>query len=422
MMHSEKLNRIFSSKAFYIIFALLVSIVLWAYVEMTDPQDLDVTIDRVPIVFLNEDVLHGRNLVKSSVMPEYLSLTFECRRIDAARLRNVHVTVDLRVITSPGNIQLPFTVIYPPDVNRRSVSLISSSVENIELTVDRLFERTVRVEGVYTGGTASPDLMAGTPQFVPETITIFGPEALVSRVDRAWVPILRENLSTTYVDELEFILQDIHGAEIEPELYDALTFSHERVRVTVPIMTLKDVTLDVNLVPGAGASQANTRVTINPAKITVSGDPSVVADFNNITLGTIDLTAFDLSTAETFPIVIPNNVINESGEMEALVTVEVLGLEVGYFIVSNLHVVNVPRGYTATVINQSVVVRIRGSREDLATITPMNIRVVADLSDFSPGAGVVPARVFIDGVAGAVGAVGDYRLTVRLDADGGAGT
>ena len=58
---------------------------------------------------------------------------------------------------------------------------------------------------------------------------------------------------------------------------------------------------------------------------------------------------------------------------------------------------------------------IRAPQETLDKINADNIRVVADMTDYTTASGTVkvPAKVYIDGVTGA-GAVGDYTLTINI--------
>ncbi|MDR0491683.1 MAG: hypothetical protein LBH28_10620, partial [Oscillospiraceae bacterium] len=138
--------------------------------------------------------------------------------------------------------------------------------------------------------------------------------------------------------------------------------------------------------------------------------------YNSIQLSTIDLTTFDYSNTYSFPIAIQNGFVNESGETEALVSVQVLGVAIEHFSVTALHTVKTPPGLIPTVITQSVDVKVRGKPDDLAKITPSNIMIVADLTDYSPGTSVIPAKVRFDSdIVGDFGAIDEYSLTVRLD-------
>jgi len=161
-------------------------------------------------------------------------------------------------------------------------------------------------------------------------------------------------------------------------------------------------------------------VSYDPLYITVSGDPEVIREFNHIMLGTVDTTRFFETTTEAFPIIVPNHFTNLSGETEAHVLVEVRNLSTAYFNAENLQYVNVALGHTATIMSRTLDVWIRGNKEDLDNLVSLtNIRVVADLREYSLGSYIVPARVYVDGVDPAkIGAVGDrYRLAVTIERD-----
>ncbi|MCL2408025.1 MAG: hypothetical protein FWC96_00210 [Oscillospiraceae bacterium] len=414
-MLGKKLNKIFSSRVFYIVFAVIVAAALWVFVEEDDPRTQRDTIE-VQVIRRNEAILSDRNLTITE-MTETVSLTFEGTRTGLSQLRPGTVTaeVDLAGITAPGvNIPLDFEVNMPV-VAGRMVTELSRAPTQIRLTVDRMYERRIPIRGDYTGGTAQPEYLVGLPEFFPEEIVVFGPESVVSRIDYAWVEIMRENLSSTYIDYLPFILQDVYGHELEEELLDQLAFSHDNVRVTVPVSLMRPVLLEVFLLHGDDITAANIFVDIVPETIYISGDPDAMREKNTIPLGTIDLTRIELLDSFIFSIPVPNSFINESGITEATVRVEIRGLEVWSFSVSNIHTVNVPDDYTLRVINHSLEVRIRGRREELEALTDMNFRITADLTDVGAGQTRVPVTVWIDGDVGNVAPIGDYSITVRLD-------
>ncbi|MCL2401658.1 MAG: CdaR family protein [Oscillospiraceae bacterium] len=419
-MLGKKLNKIFSSRVFYIVFAVVVAAALWIFVEGDDPRTQRVTVDLIPVTLRNEALLSDRGLIITAMERDTVTITFEGSRAGLSQLsrNSVTVEVDLSGITTTGDERLEFEVILPSGVGR-TVSELSRSPTRIGLTVDRLFERSIPVRGEYTGGTAHGtdiyEYLVGEPEFGPQMITVSGPERVVARVSEAWVPIMRENLSATYIDYLPFILRDENGYELSEEELEQLEVSHDLVRVTVPISAIRPVPLTVLFMHGAGTTDYNTFVDIFPDKIYVSGDPDAIRELNEIPLGTIDLTRIELSDSELFPIIVQNNFINHSGETEATVRVEVRGLEVWSFSVSNIHTSNDPGDYTLTVITRSLDVRIRGRREELEALTETNFRIVADLAGLSVGSHQVPVTVWIDGDVGNVGPVGEYTITVRLD-------
>jgi YbbR domain-containing protein len=399
------------------LFSLLAAVALWMYVEISFNQEKTYPVQDVPIVFRNKEVLTDRGLLISSYSPQTVSLEFDCPPSVAARLtsQTLSVEIDLGVVTIAGTRPLHYDIIYPPDVDRGSISAERRFVDRVSIVVDRLLDWPVQVKVDYRGGTASDDLIADAEIYDPQTIIVSGPEDVVTKIKSAFVPIPRERLSSTYSEDLGFILLDENEEELDEKILSSVTHNPETVHVIIPVRQMKDVPLSIELMYGAGATDQNTNIICEPSYINVAGDPDAIRDFNIITLRTLDITRYrDMVTTEVFPIIVPNHLTNLSGETEATVTVEVLGLEIDYYSTSNLHVINTPDDYRAEMRSQNLEVWIRGRREDLDQISLENIRVVADLTDMKPGTSRVPAKVYLDGTDANIGAVGEYRITVTL--------
>ena len=420
-MFKQILTKIFSSRAFYIVFALLVSIALWMYVEITEHDEQTVTVRDIQIVPKNMDLLRDRGFLISSMDPQNVMIEFTTTRAIGSRLLNpnaVTVEIDFRDVSKTGLANLSYDIIYPSDVDRSAVRAGARSVNRISVMIDRLWRVSVPVRVDYRGGTASEDLIAEAEEFDPRTLLVEGPEEILSLIAYAEVPIPREYLSSSITEDFPFILYDKDGEELDESLLESLSFSQDTIRVTIPIRQKKEIPLYAELAHTAGSTDANTTRTYFPTFVTVSGDPEALKDFNSIMLGTVDMSKFMRSDTWAFPIIVPHPFTNVSGETEAHVVVETIGLGIKYLVTQNLQVINTPPGLTPIIGTQSLDVRIRGSDEDLELVSVDNIRVVADLKDMNPGTAYIPARVYVDGVDADVGAVGvDYRITVTLIRD-----
>ena len=419
-MLRKTLNKIFSSRVFYILFSLLVAVALWMFVELSENQTQRYTIPNIHVEYRNREVLYDRGLLIASVEPLTVSLTYDVPRSAIQRLNNntVSVEVDLASVVRTGYVTLPYDIILPSDVSRNDLSGETRSVARITLLIDRLSTAPVPVRVDYRGGTASEDLIVETIEFDPQVIMVSGPEEALSRISYARVPIFRENLSSSYVDDLDFVLFNENDELIDDPTLALLTTNQEAIHVNIRIKQIKDIPLLVEFMYGAGATELNTTYTVEPWFITVSGDPEAIKELNSITLRTINTNMF--RAAETFPctIVTADNITNLSGVTEALVRVEIIGLETDYYSTDNLYAINRPAGYQVEWITRSVDVRIRGRREDLDLVSLENIRIEADLRNYT-SAGTVyvqtsETRIYIDGVDANIGAIGDYRVALRL--------
>ena len=414
-MVREKLRVIFSSKIFYIAFSILVSFALWMYVEINENQIQSIEVRDVPIVFLNKEILNDRGLFITSISPETITLTFECPRSAATKLTNstLSAQIDLSGVTRRGSVPLRYEIIYPSGIDLNAITGPFKSVDRITLSIDEFSTKQIHIDAPYKGGVAD-GFLQDPVECIPTTVTVSGPSNVMSRIEAARVDINRENLSSTYTDDLPVILLDESGNELDRTLRGQLTLSDEKAHINIPIRMLKDVVLNVERIYTSGATEQNTIVTISPPTITVAGNPEDLRDYNSINLGTIDLTRFEFTATEAFQIVIPNNFTNITGTTEASVLVDIHGLELKYFSVSNIHTIFEPPGYTAEIVTQSVDVRIRGKAEDLADVTEANIRIVTNLNNLGPGTHRLLSTVHVDGIDANVGAVGNCYITVTI--------
>ena len=423
------LSRIFSSRIFYIAFSLIVAFSLWLYVEISFLEDAHTTIEAA-VQIIGEDILRDRDLFISAYAPESVSVTFDGARsaITILNREDIVVEVDVSKITTTGPTSIEHVIKYPDNFDQGLITRVSFLTNRITLNVDRLTSRQVLVDAQYNGGAAFDDLVIDPLVVDPAVITVNGPEDILSRISVAYVEIIRENLTSTYIDDFSFILLDEDRQPFPPELYEQLTFNNSTVRVTVPIRMIREIPLEVEFFHGAGSSSENIDYYIEPMSIVLTGDPDAFHGLSNIMLGTIDTTRFGLrtSTPEVFNIIVPGNLENVSGFVQANVFVEVLGLRTDTYSVANINAINAPIIYDVEILNERMLIRVRGTNEDLEYLSErigaggLNIRVEVDVEGLEPGVHRISppnVRIYIDGVdrdVGAVGAATDYIVTVRI--------
>jgi YbbR domain-containing protein len=276
--------------------------------------------------------------------------------------------------------------------------------------------KSVQVRGSFDGSIAE-GFIAESVVFDPATITLSGPEAYLRNVDYAWVSFGKENVDSTYEVETGYTLMT---ADNIPASTTGISFSTDVVTATLPLLTVKDVSLGVNLIEGGGATAENTKVTIEPDTVSLAGDSKLLAGINKINLASIDLTDFTTSFSDTYVIPIDNELRNITGATEAKVTVEIVGLETRNVKVTNISCINVTEGYVADILTKSLNVTLRGNPESLAQLKDENIRAVADLADMNESVGTYmpKVRIYVDGYTdvGAIRSGGtDYAVYIQID-------
>ena len=405
------------NKIVSILLSLIIAIGLWAYVvSNVTPEDSN-WIYRIPVTFSGEDGLFtDRNLVLSAGRDTTVDLRIYGKRSDLMKLNNTNITItaDLSQVTGAGEWRLPYEIEYPASVSSADISVENRSSYYINITVDKLLTKEVPVQAVFQG-TVAEDYTTEPIELEHESLVISGPRDLVESVHHAQVVLERENVRATVSDNLSFTLYDAEGSPVESDelrcLADGVVV--DKIAVLMPVNMVKEVPLRVELIEGGGATQDHAVVSIEPATITIKGDPEVLAGLNSVYLGTVDLASIQTEVTEEFSIVIADGLTNLTGTT-ASVTVELRNLKTKTFRVSNIEYANAPEGLAAKVGTLSLEVQLRGPAETIDSLAASSIRAVADLSGINAtGQFSVPASIYVDGASG-VGATGNYSILVTI--------
>ena len=409
------LKAIRDSRIFWMVIALLASLTIWTYVTSEETEDFKTTFHNVRIEVVGEEALrNSRNLIITDLSTSSVTvvLTGPRRIIAPLDADDLVAQVDVSKLTRAAYTTLKYDIVYPTSVDERYIKDEKKSPEYVNFTVSQLTSTAIQVRGGFEGRSAD-GYTAETPVFEPSTITVTGPEAYLKDVAYAYVSFGQDVVvDSTYSVEAAYTLMDKNG---EPVSTEYLSCEPSVIEATLPILQVKSVGLGVDLIEGAGATKANTKLTIEPSSVTLAGDSSILGGVNRITLGTIDLTDFASTFTETYPITIDNELRNVTGVSEAKVTVEVVGLTTKSFRVSNLSYVGAAEGTNVELLTESLDVVIRGTEEQLEQIKAENIRAVADLTDIkdSTGSYMPNAKIYVDGVTD-VGAIGNYAISVEI--------
>lgn len=404
------------NKPLYIVLSIVIACALWFYVRSVDNPDYKVTISNIPVTFVGEDVLHANGLMLTQDTKASVDLEVQGKWSVVSRLRrdNITLTVDLSRISSPGGFNLAYDIGWPNTVLGSSISVLDRDPFYVPVTVSKRTTQSIDVRGVFTGSVAE-GYQAGEFSFQPATIEISGEEAQVAQVAYAQVTVNREDLSESVGEDMSYTLIGQDGEVIGGS---ALTTTPATVRVSLPVVMVKEVPLTVDFTPGGGVTggeDTHLHYEIEPSSIVISGSESDLAAYTAINLGSIDLSKVVGTGNFTFPIPLGQEVENISGVQEATVTVAVRGLSTTLLETSNIEIINVPEGYVATPVTQTLQVRVRGSEEALELVLPQYIQVVVDLKDLSLPAGqnIQTAKVSLNGVADA-GVIGEYKIAFTL--------
>ncbi len=413
-----------NKKLLSFLLALLVSVGIWVYVVTVENPEGEDTIYNVPVLFSGEDVLredYDLVITEDNVSANGVNLTFSGKRTDLKKLselkNEMYVTIDIVRIRNVGEYRYSYTlsdITLPASVSSGSVQLAERSPASVSLSVGRLKKKTVPVTVVTEVSLAEGFMQQPTLQNYDE-IVIEGPESLIEQIVSAQVRFERENVDKSITATLPYALMTQEGTVITD---DSITSDVNEIEVTLPVLMTKDVVLEVGFVDGGGATSDDVNHTIDPVKVTLSGDSTVLSSVSSIKLPNIALSALMSNNEEvTCVIPVPEGCTNVSGIESAVVTVTISNKSIRSLKATNIQIVNVPEGMEAVSKTTVLPVVLRANAADADKLSEENIRVVADLSTVTiegTGAITVPVTVYVDGMEN-VGAIGpQYSIVVEL--------
>ena len=398
-----------------ILLAMLISVFLWLYVvTVVDPNDTKVVYS-VPVTYENMTSLTDNNLVMTSGQNATVTLKFYGRRSDLNNLtsESLTVTADVSRIKSEGEQNLSYTVTLPDSVSDNNVQLTERTPSRLTVNVERAVEKQVDVEvdisnEVADGYVADLEAM----KISPETITVFGPEAEVSKIDSARVSLDIGGVTETVDNSFPYQLVDSDGNAVDTTNFRC---SADAVDVMLTVEKYKEIPLTLELKAGGGAKEKNVTVTLSPAYITISGPGAIVDAMDSVSIGTLDLASMtEMTETKTYDITLPDNVTNVSGQNQVTARIVLNGLSTKTLEVENFSVSHKPDGLNVAIVTTTLEITIRGPSDEIEAISAKDLTVQGDLSDFSQaGTYKIPVTVTSKDFPG-VGMIGSASITVTL--------
>ena len=408
-----KTNKILDNRLLWAVLSLVIATLIWAFYVSNYGTQITRTFYGVEVTYVGRDAMRdSQSLIISREETTSVTLTLSGSRREISKLTSddLKAVVNLSAVSSPGYRTMAYTVTYPSSVNSAGIREENKQPQTVALQISRLATRVVDVRGHFAGSIAEGyALDAAGISFDPASITLYGPEEELDKVDHASVTVDRDNVSASFTAAANYTLIDENGEAVS---LDDVTVDVDTVTVSVPVNRTKEVQLGVTLIEGGGATADNVAVDINPKTVTIAGDASTIDSINTIYLATIDLSDYITFPHTEYSIVLPNDTENLSGVSTASVDLTFTGLESAYYVITNLEYTNLTEGYTAEVMDLTLGVTIRAPADVLSSIAANNIRAVADLTDIT-ATSRAPVTVYVDGFSEA-GAVGDYVLYVRV--------
>ena len=402
------------NKLFHVFVSVAIAFFMWLYVITVDSPDYRDTIYDIPLTFVGETALRDRNLVVTNISSDTVDITFSGNRSDVLKLNKSNITlkVDLAKIYDPGVHTVEWTVTLPGDVPNNAFTRENVNPDKVTVTTENWVRKEIPVRVLFVGSVPM-GVFADTENVVKDVSTVFvsGPESAIEQVAEALITIdlseHRESISDYYrytlVNEKE---EPVDAAGIEVNV--------EEVRVDMVIQTVKDVNLVINVVDGGGATSETMALNYEPRTIKIAGSEAVLAELDEITLGTIYL-AEELENREIiFPIPEIEGITNLSGLTEVKAYLNFDSLSIKELELAELTAINVPEGMTAEIITQKLTVKVRGPYGEVMRLTADDLRAEVDFTGAQIGSSTFKVVITFGETFQTLGVVGTCSASATV--------
>lgn len=411
------INRLFGNRKFAIPFSVLVAIVFWMVVTLSQNPQRDVTISGLPVSIvttntvveeLGLDVIGNIDSKVSVVVsgPTYI--------VSSLTASDLSVTANLSDVNAAGTYEIP--LIANKTGTKTGYNVLSVVPEKISLTFDYINETEFTVEAVANGAAAVEGLIADTPVVTnseDSLITVRGPRSYIERIAAIHaVADVNAVLSQTTSYDAKIVAVDENGTVMEDMFF---TFSTDTVKISVPIYKQKTVKLVPTFtnIPSGFVSNP-IAYTLSETEVDVKGTPETIDTLTEIKLAPINF--YEISNNKnSFDVALslPNG-IKVIDNIEAItVKINTDGYIQRTFDITDCRAVNLEKGVKVGKISSIKNVKMFGPASVLRKLSASNLYAEVDLSGKSAGQYTIAVTVKST-VSDKIWQVGDYTTVIVL--------
>ena len=263
--------------------SLIIAIFLWSYVMRVDNPDKTEEYRNVTVQLEGLSQLTDNGLVLLSGSSETISIKVSGKRDSILNMRKEYITATASVssITEPGE----YTLNYKTALDASGVTITEKSPSQIRVVVDRMTKISVPVRTSLTGELPEKCTVSDY-QTSPDAVTVSGPESILQTVSAARVTYDLSGVTGSVQTTVAYTLVDSQGNEVTDSHITADTPS---TLLTVNIKRNDYIPLTVNLIGSPYLSADQVRYRVEPESVQLTGAPEVIAELNQINLGSVSL-------------------------------------------------------------------------------------------------------------------------------------
>lgn len=390
--------------------SLVLAFLIWLIIVNVNDPVISKTIFNVPVEVTNASYIESMGQsyqVREGF--ETVSVTVHGNRsvVESLTADSITATANLTEIVNMNSD--PITVPVRVSASGISAGNITANPGTIQIDLEEMISSDFVITG--SAGTSVPadGYQVGTLTASPEKVTIYGPSSIISKIDKVLAPVDVTGISQNSSMTTSLVIYDKNGEALTDKQMAYLKFNIDNKDITVSVVlyqVMKNVAIGLDKYsgkPAAGYQVAS--MTATPQTISVAGTAdglqTLTDEGSTISIGPelIDVSgkssSFDVKVDDISPL-LPKNVYLADGVSKTVViSVEILPLnsksyEIATTAISKL---NPGPGLTCVFSTAVITVGVKGTDEQLKTLTADQITASVDLSGLGEGTHTLPVTI-----------------------------
>ncbi len=398
------------------IFCVFAAFCLWIYVMQVESPEYTETFSHIIVNLAGTDELVAKKgLAIYNGYGTMIDVTLSGKKSVVSQFteKDIVATADVSMIEEGGRYDCRIHIDVPA-----GCKLVGMSQETISVYFDQASQVAVNLAEIRENMNLPASYFSGVVEFPVDKVTVKGPAKVLENIDKAVVNLDLTGVVGSVSMTEEVILLDKYGEEFTSPYIE---YYPREVALTVPVYKRATIPVDVRFRHGF-LHDENATVTVTPATIEVTGDPSIIDAGDLLDPIVIDekLEFTDDTLEKTVRLDLPGGVSANVSEVQITAVMDD-SLKTRQLTVPGRNIVDTgaKEGVNYTWDTSPVNVTICGTLENITQITPEDIMLRLDMSPYSEtntGTIQVRAQVLIDSVySEGVFETGIYEIEVTFE-------
>ncbi|MCR5145555.1 MAG: hypothetical protein K6B67_09710 [Lachnospiraceae bacterium] len=380
-----KIKRIFTENIGLKIIAFVGSVFLWLLVvNVDDPtQTKNFT---VAVSVTNEDVLESQG--KYYTIPRgNNTVTFKvtAKRSVMEKIADGDFVAVADMNYLEEDSRIPVSISYRGNSNNVTISAKKLYLYiEVGTNSSKSFDIQIETTGEMPEGYAISEKSVNS-----ETVAVNGPSEVIKQINRVVAYVDTTGMTSDFEKNCSLHFLDVNGKEID---YSGLSLDKTTVKCSIKILASKKVPLTFKTSGNLPQGLAFESVTFDPASVTIMGDSSAVNGVSSIEISgsILELSKITETTTQTVDVTgyLPSNVKIATGTTSQVqMTIKVSGNMSTTINVpaSNITINNIPAGYTADIVDNTISVALTGDPDTIKTLVSSGVTGTIDAGGLQEG-------------------------------------